>query len=289
MSVSRRLTQVFNNSPIINFNSDSRFIIFSDCHRGDNTWADDFSHNQQIFFHALKSYYEQEFVYIELGDGDELWENKSFRRIRQAQSHIFWIMRKFYLAGRFHLILGNHDMCKQDTSMLEKFYEERNRQEKLLFDGIEVNEGLILKNDKGKLFLVHGHQGEFWSDTVWWFSQFWVRNFWKKLQTFGVKYPATPARNYKRRLKQEKAITGWIKENDQLIIAGHTHRPSFPVENGLPYFNSGSCVHPRCITGLEIAGNQISLIKWSIEPDEFGKLAVVKTILVGPENLDMFL
>lgn len=288
MSVSKRLSQVFKNSPEIAIDGSSKFIIFSDIHRGDNTWADDFSHNQQIYFHALKRYFELGFTYIELGDGDELWENKSFKRIRQAQSHIFWIMRKFYKAGKLYLILGNHDMCKRDTTMLEKYYDERSKQDKPLFDGIKLSEGLILKNKAMQLFLVHGHQGEFLSDTIWWFSQFWVRNFWMKLQTFGMKYPTTPAKNYKRRLKQEKAIMKWIKEHNQLIIAGHTHRPYFPLEGTTPYFNTGSCVHPRCITGIEILGFKISLIKWSIEPDEQGKLTIVKTILAGSQDLNRF-
>jgi len=285
MSVRKRLTEVFINSREINFDEASKFIIFSDCHRGDNTWADDFAHNQQIYFHALKTYYSQGFTYIELGDGDELWENKSFNAIRRAQSHIFWIMREFHLAGRLHLILGNHDMVKRNPGMLEKYYDERTRQEKSLFSGIKVPEGLILKNENCKLFLVHGHQGEFWSDTLWWFSQFWVRNFWKKLQTFGVKYPSTPARNYKRRLKLEQKILAWIKENDQLLIAGHTHRPSFPREGALPYFNAGSCIHPRCITGIEIVNCEISLIKWSMNAEEDGNLVIKRSVLEGPEKL----
>jgi len=72
------------------------------------------------------------------------------------------------------------------------------------------------------------------------------------------------------------------------IIAGHTHRPvyenlslterllleygkgtdkieqKFKADNS--YYNTGSCVHPRCITGIEITGSgsdmAITLIKW---------------------------
>ena len=32
----------------------------------------------------------------------------------------------------------------------------------------------------------------------------------------------------------------------------------------LPFFNDGSCVHPRSITGIEIENGEISLIKWEI-------------------------
>ncbi len=72
MSSSKRLTEVFESSEKIKLDDTSRFILFSDCHRGDNSWADDFAHNQNIYFHALTRYYDEGFTYIEIGDGDEL-------------------------------------------------------------------------------------------------------------------------------------------------------------------------------------------------------------------------
>jgi hypothetical protein len=79
-----------------------------------------------------------------------------------------------------------------------------------------------------------------------------------------------------------------------IIIAGHTHRPVFAnlslterrlMETGIGsrgvrgkaeadpiYFNTGSCVHPRCITGIEITAEKepddkaprlrYTLVKW---------------------------
>ena len=79
MSTSNRLTEVFNSSKTVDFDDSSKFILFSDCHRGDNSWADDFAHNEKLFFHALSYYYNEGFTYIEIGDGDELWENKKFK------------------------------------------------------------------------------------------------------------------------------------------------------------------------------------------------------------------
>ena len=40
MGVSKRLTQVLSSSPKIYFDDYSRFIIMSDCHRGDGGWSD---------------------------------------------------------------------------------------------------------------------------------------------------------------------------------------------------------------------------------------------------------
>ena len=67
-ATSRRLTELLATAPVIPFDNSDRFILFSDCHRGDNSWADDFAHNQGLHFHALQHYLEQGYTYIELGD-----------------------------------------------------------------------------------------------------------------------------------------------------------------------------------------------------------------------------
>ena len=74
-----------------------------------------------------------------------------------------------------------------------------------------------------------------------------------------------------------------------MIIAGHTHRPRFPEPTELPYFNDGSCVHPRSITGIEIENMCISLIKWHTISKKDGTLQIIKTILEGPQDISLFL
>jgi hypothetical protein len=54
----------------------------------------------------------------------------------------------------------------------------------------------------------------------------------------------------------------------------------------LHYFNDGSCVHPRSITGIEIAAGTISLIKWQIDTKEDGTLQIVRELLEGPARLE---
>ena len=67
-----------------------------------------------------------------------------------------------------------------------------------------------------------------------------------------------------------------------MLIAGHTHRPMF-AEDGAPlYFNTGSAVHPRCITALEINYGQIQLVKWFINTRLDGTLFIDRKILAGP-------
>lgn len=297
---SERLTEVFQDPTtiIIEFDDTGKFILFSDIHRGDNSWADDFAHNQNLFFHALKYYNDNEFTYIEIGDGDELWENKLFEDIRKAHCPIFWRLRQFYEDGRLYLIWGNHNReWKRQRNVIQhlyEFYYERKRTTESLFKGIKVYEGIILKRKEtdSKLFLVHGHQGDPLNDQYWWVGRFIVRNIWKFLQNFtGWKDPTSPAKNFKKRAKVEDEIVRWIEINNQIVIAGHTHRPRFPDNNeDPPYFNTGSCVHPRSITGIEIANGEIALIKWFIDvnSDEGGTLFINKETLVGPEKLTNF-
>lgn len=59
LSSKKRLDFAFKNAPVIPFNNDSKFVLFSDCHRGDNSFADDFANNRNIYFHALKQYYAE--------------------------------------------------------------------------------------------------------------------------------------------------------------------------------------------------------------------------------------
>jgi hypothetical protein len=49
----KRLKEVYENAKKITFDNSDKFILFSDCHRGDGSWADDFAHNENVFFHAL--------------------------------------------------------------------------------------------------------------------------------------------------------------------------------------------------------------------------------------------
>ena len=53
MSSNFRISRAFKNAKRICFNADSKFIFFSDSHRSDNGFADDFARNRNMFKHAL--------------------------------------------------------------------------------------------------------------------------------------------------------------------------------------------------------------------------------------------
>ena len=51
MDLLKSINRVYESSEKIYFDDNSKFIIMSDCHRGDGNWTDNFSKNQNIFFH----------------------------------------------------------------------------------------------------------------------------------------------------------------------------------------------------------------------------------------------
>ncbi|WP_411893276.1 serine/threonine protein phosphatase [Winogradskyella sp. A2] len=292
MSSKSRLKKAYKNAFRIPFNDDSKFILFSDCHRGDNSFADDFTNNRNIYFHALKHYYNNGFNYCELGDGDELWENLSFNSILHAHKNVFMLMKQFHDEERLHMIWGNHDMVYRNENYVKKYlntyFDPKTGNDEELFCDIKYHEGIVLEHSdtKQELFLCHGHQADWWNYLFWKWSRFMVRILWKPLNVMGIADPTSPAKNYKELIKVERRTKKWIIENENLVtVTGHTHRPRFPEPGDIAFFNDGSCVHPRSITGLEIENGKIALIKWQISTADDGTLKIVRVLLEGPAPL----
>jgi len=291
-SAKKRLDNAYTKAKRIPFDNTSKFILFSDCHRGDNSFADDFANNRNIYFHALSYYYSNGFNYAELGDGDELWENLSFESIFRAHKNVYMLMKQFHDQGRLHMIWGNHDMVYRNQAYVNKylntFFNPRTGADEDLFCNIQYHEALVLKHTETgqELFLMHGHQADWWNYLFWKWSRFLVRILWKPLNVMGIADPTSPAKNYKELIKIERRTKKWIADNgNKITVAGHTHRPRFPQTGDIAFFNSGSCVHPRSITGLEIENGAISLIKWQIDTTTDGTLKIVRVLLEGPTAL----
>ncbi|WP_420551813.1 metallophosphoesterase [Tenacibaculum aiptasiae] len=294
MSSNSRITRAFKNAKKLELTEQSKYVLFSDCHRGDNSFADDFSHNRKIFHYALSQYLQKDFTYIELGDGDELWENK-FANIFNANKDVYLLLREFHKKNHLHFIWGNHDMDyrnpKKVAKNLDYYYDTVDGKNKELLKNASFSEAIRLEQENGKsIFLLHGHQADWFNYNFWKLSRFLVKILWRPLQLIGIDDPTSPAKNFKELIKVESRLEEWIqKNNNQMIVTGHTHRPRFPSPNELPHFNDGSCVHPRCITGLEIENQQITLIKWHVVTNEDGTMQISRTILEGPENLSHYI
>jgi predicted phosphodiesterase len=297
LSSQDRLTRAYKEAKRISFDNKSKFILFSDCHRGDGSFADDFANNRNIYQHALKHYFENNFTYIELGDGDELWENLFFKDIFEANKSVFLQLQKFYNTNKLEMIYGNHDMVYRNESFVKKhfteYFDTKEGKKLPLMPNLKFHEGIVLENSETQqeIFLTHGHQADFMNYVGWKINRFFVRVLWKPLQIWGIKDPTSPAKNYRELIKVERKVKKWIADNKNLItIIGHTHRPHFPKpeDNELNFFNDGSCVHPRSITGIEIYEGKIALIKWFIDTSDEGVLQIVKEYIEAPQDLDAY-
>ncbi len=285
----RRLTTVFEAARQVPFDDDSKIVFFSDCHRGDKGKTDAFARNEVLYHSVLDHYYEQGFTYIEVGDGDELWKNGRFSDILRAHGRTFDRLHRFNDRGRLHIVFGNHDIRGPRHSRVSK-------------DGIPAEEGLILTHAKTgqRLFVVHGHQADFTSDGLYAVSRLAVRHVWRRLQLLSMETALRRLQGVVLKLvtpgasriieKIERRIIEWIQVNRQLVICGHTHRPMSSVYGAPPYFNTGSCVVPGVITGLEIQKGDIALVKWSGPAGEGAdqKPAVRRELLAPPKTLDLF-
>lgn len=272
----RQIDKALHSAPVINTADYPRLVLFSDCHRGNGTWSDSFLNNKTIYEAALGYYFERDFTYIELGDGDELWENRKFSDIEEIHSDIFKLLDKFNRTGRMYMIWGNHDRVKSRPGFKSSVLPPS-------------TEALIIKcsgpNGKGIRYnLIHGHQADFLNNQLWKLARWLVRYIWRPLELAGIKDPTSAARNYSKGKIIEDRMADWAKLNQTHLIAGHTHRPTLShSEKNWSYANTGSCVHPSTITCLEIIDGTISLIKWAACADENQYIHICRYVISGPE------
>jgi UDP-2,3-diacylglucosamine pyrophosphatase LpxH len=276
------------------FDDRSKIVLFSDVHRGDDSLSDEFARNRHIYYHALNYYYQNDFTYVEAGDGDELWENPQFQRIYNSHLSIFELLKKFHASHRLYMLYGNHNMQMQNRAYVENnlyvVCDDYLETEENLFPNLHVHEALVLKHrDTGQeIFVVHGHQGDLLNDQLWRVSCTLVRFFWRYLHIAGIHYMSSPARNRVKRHRLEKHFRKWNLANGVSIICGHTHRPKFPSPGEPAYFNCGCCIHPRGIHCLEIVYGKIYLVSWRMHSKRDGSLYIKRNIVKGPEAIVNF-
>lgn len=249
MSYMKRLDKAFNGAPILPIDYHSKYVFFSDCHRGTGNNNDNFLKNNNCYLAALQYYYQTDFCYIEVGDGDELWENRKINQIIEIHGDIFSQLLRFHKEERLYMLYGNHDMIKKNHS--------------LLFRDLKFHEGLILSSQFSDISLriTHGHQADFLNSVLWRLARFLVRHLWAPLEFFGVSDPTSAAKNNTKKVRLEKRYLSYAKNSHCLLLTGHTHRPTLGTTSS-PYLNCGSCVHPKCITCIELCSFKLNLVKW---------------------------
>jgi UDP-2,3-diacylglucosamine pyrophosphatase LpxH len=288
LNTDKRLDNCYKSAKKLRVNDQSKLIFFSDVHRGDNSMADEFAHNQNIYAFALDHYYNHGFTYIEVGDGDELMEHAKFSHIRSAHSDTYMMLRRFHKDNRLIYMYGNHNMNLKKPYYVQKnlnyFYDEYLDKTSDLFLNVEIYESLLLEYEltNQQILVVHGHQGDLFNDQLWFTGVIGIRLFWRYMHMIGFHNPASPSKNKNKRHKIEKNFSKWIEDNKVGILCGHTHRPKLPEAKEFPYLNSGCCIHPRGITGIEFEDGKFTLVYWHILPDSDGKLCIQKKLMRGP-------
>jgi len=77
MSYFSRLEAAYKNAKHLKLTPLSKYALISDVHRGVGNTNDNFLKNQELYYAALNHYFKSGHIYIEVGDGDELWENRA--------------------------------------------------------------------------------------------------------------------------------------------------------------------------------------------------------------------
>ena len=269
----RRIDKAAEEAEIIDAEMYPGIVFFSDCHRGCGTWNDSFLRNKTIYQAALNHYRKSGYAYVELGDGDELWENRCFESIAEIHKDVFEILSQFERERRLFMIYGNHDKTRKKQS--------RCTSENLFSPKYNQSAVIELPDKKGSLYLMHGHQGDMLNDRLWPLARWMVRYLWRPLELCGFNDPTSAARNYKKSSAVEKRLIDWAKKNGSSIMTGHTHRPAMRKVDDIYYFNKGSCVHPNGITCIELSGKLFMLVKWTICADDNGFMYVCRQVMTA--------
>ncbi len=209
-NANQQLSRLYDNAEQYSISKSSPVIIFSDLHIGNGGKNDDFKKNSELFTEALKSYYSpNRYTLVLNGDIEEL---QKFRldQIRKQWMELYNVFDSFAEDKRLIKLTGNHDDMLE-SGLIENRYGSK-QAAKLKLEGI-----------RNPLFIFHGHQAS------------WYYQHMNKLNEILLRYIVNPSGigniskkyDYARRMKLEKRIYDFSKENKLISIIGHTHRPLF--------------------------------------------------------------
>ena len=295
MFTGRRLDELYREAEKIHIDDHAQIVFMSDIHRGDNSISDEFGQNRLLYDHALQYYYNAGFTYVEIGDGDELWEVSDYRYIARAHPAVFEKLRAFQSEKRLIMIAGNHNDMIVKPGYARKYMERT--YDGFLGESVEILPGIrpvkaitLCYDPTGQEILVtHGHQGELISDYLSPVALFTNRYIWRYIHKAGFRYTANPTKNRYKPATREKAYRRWLKKNDLILICGHTHRPRLPQPGEIPYFNSGCAIHPRGITCIELAFGELALVSWTLQTRRDGMVFVKRTVMKDPVQIGDFI
>lgn len=275
-----------------------RYVILSDTHKGTRKrGSDEFQRNETIYCEALDYYLDHDYRLVLNGDVEEGWK-APYNQILEAYADTAYRReRAFADRGDAYYIrtYGNHDIDWADPDRVETqlwpFFGRR----------IQVHPAVLLGD---RIFITHGHQGDFHSDRLIWLARRVVRYLWRPLQRLLAVQWQRAAVNGWISSRRDYLLSAWAKTNHLLLIAGHTHRPILqlaetsdaepPAENlkdgidpaaRLHYVNDGCCVHKRAITCVEIDRGEIRLVRWQARAqDTLARITTAAERIIFQQN-----
>lgn len=278
-----------------------KYIVFSDQHKGNGDNGDDFRNSEANYIAALNHYRKQGYIFINLGDSEELWKYQAEKVLPECKDS-FAAEAAFQAGNNYIKVFGNHDVMWKNNMDVERLLKP------YFAMPLPVYEAVLLKtivNSKPlNIFLTHGHQGDTMSDNNP-LSTWLVAHLWAPLQRYLNINVNAPSTDSTLRNKHNRIMYQWSSNRKNvLLITGHTHQPVFasgrysnhpsnqfdtPETTPRPtYFNTGCCCFSDGdITGIEIADGHIRLVKWYDEGTaSFRKVLEEKTLGDLIDDLD---
>ncbi|MFQ6083633.1 MAG: metallophosphoesterase [Candidatus Aminicenantia bacterium] len=210
----KALSRVFDRLEPISLNPEKeKYVIFSDQHIG----MEEFDKNKELYLKTLDYYYHEGFKLIVVGDYEELHRFGIKELKDKYKNDVYAKEGEFLQEGRYFRIFGNHDIDWKNPKRVEKYLHD-------ILPNLRIVEGIKFKWNGNFIFLTHGHQGDFVNDKLGKLGRVILRWIARPL---GFPSFTSPAKNYRRRRKDETEYYKWAKNKKVLFIAGHTHRPMF--------------------------------------------------------------
>jgi predicted phosphodiesterase len=199
----------------VNFDpASSRLIILSDAHKWDRSQVDFFDHVEPVYLGALDFYNGKQFTLVLLGDIEE-GAGDVLPDVLKQYPRTF-AKEKEFLPDRYIRIYGNHD------------HDWKKADVRKLLDGVmdstvNVWPALLLGD---RIMVVHGHEGDLFSDELHGFTQILLRGFKKAFETL-LGHSPSAAENGRIRSRRARLLYKWGKRNGMIVVAGHTHLAYF--------------------------------------------------------------
>lgn len=182
-----------------------KFIVFSDQHKGNKSWADDFNGGcEKNYIAALNFYNSENYNLVNLGDSEEMWKFSPQEIIQPNKPSLD--AEAAFQPMRYYKTFGNHDIIWKNPIDVALLLKDN-------FDmPLKVYEGVLLKvKDLGvplDILLTHGHQGDVMSDNND-FSTWVIAHLWMPVQRYLRLNINAPSKDLTLRNRHNKLMHEW--------------------------------------------------------------------------------